>query len=399
MRAEWFETVAEAQRRARKRLPKSVYGALIAGGQAGRTLEDNMAAFGELEFLPHTAGMPRERTMSTTVLGQEISMPVLISPTGVQAVHPEGEVAVARGAAAAGTAMSLSSFASKSIEDVAAANEKTFFQLYWSGDRETLVQRIERARAAGAKGLIITLDWTFSSGRDWGSPMIPEKIDLRTLLHFAPEGIVRPRWLLSFLRHGGIPDLTAPNMAGLGQPAPTFFGAYGEWLQTPMPTWSDVGWLREQWDGPFLVKGIMRPEDAQRAVDIGATAISVSNHGGNNLDSTPAPIRVLPGIVAAVGGQVEVLLDGGIRRGGDVVKALALGAKAVLIGRAYLWGLAANGEAGVTNVLEILRGGIDSALMGLGRSSIDDLVASDVLVPDGFVRSAAGPAATEGRAR
>lgn len=389
MASMWFETVAEAQRRAKKRLPKSVYGALIAGGQQGRTLEDNIAAFSELEFLPHAADLPRERSMSTTVMGQEISLPVLVSPTGVQAVHPEGEVAVARGAAAAGTAMGLSSFASRSIEDVAAANEKLFFQLYWSGDRQTLLQRVERAAKAGAKGLIVTLDWTFSSGRDWGSPMIPEKMDLKALLHFAPEGMFRPRWVLDFLRHGGIPDLTVPNMARPGEPPPTFFGVYGEWMQTPMPTWSDVGWLREQWDGPFLVKGIMRPDDARRAVDIGATAISVSNHGGNNLDSTPATIRVLPGIVAAVGDQVEVLLDGGIRRGGDVVKALALGAKAVMIGRAYLWGLAANGEAGVQNVFDILRGGIDSALMGLGRASIHDLVPADVTVPAGFTRMAA----------
>jgi len=396
MSGKWFETVAEAQRRAKKRLPKSVYGALIAGGQAGRTLEDNTAAFGELEFLPHTAGLPRERTMSTTVLGQDLSLPVLISPTGVQAVHPDGEVAVARGAAAAGTAMGLSSFASRPVEDVAAANDKTFFQLYWSGDREVMLHRVERASKAGAKGLIITLDWTFSSGRDWGSPMIPEKVDLRALLHFAPEGALRPRWLLSFLRNGGIPDLTAPNMARPGQLAPTFFGAYGEWMQTPLPTWSDVGWLRERWDGPFMVKGIMRPEEARRSADIGATAISVSNHGGNNLDSTPAPIRVLPGIVAAVGGQVEILLDGGIRRGGDVVKALALGADAVMIGRASLWGLAANGAAGVTNVLDILRGGIDSALMGLGRASIHDLVPSDILVPDGFTRSSAVVDSTSG---
>lgn len=385
----WFESVAEARRRAKKRLPKSVYGALVAGGEAGVTLRDNIAAFSELEFLPHTAGLPRERTMATTVLGQEISLPVIISPTGVQAVHPEGEVAVARAAAAAGTAMGLSSFASGPIEDVTAVNPKTCFQMYWSGDRERLLERAERARRAGAKALIVTLDWSFSSGRDWGSPIIPDKIDLRALLHFAPEGLLRPRWVLDFLRHGGVPDLTVPNMARPGEPAPTFFGAYAEWMQTPLPTWPDVAWLREQWDGPFMVKGITRVDEARRAVGIGATAISVSNHGGNNLDSTPAPIRVLPGIAEAVGDQVEVLLDGGIRRGGDVVKALALGAKAVMIGRAYLWGLAANGEAGVGNVLDILRGGIDSALMGLGRASTHDLVSGDLTIPPGFTRTAA----------
>ncbi|WP_345025693.1 alpha-hydroxy-acid oxidizing protein, partial [Actinomadura keratinilytica] len=157
-------------------------------------------------------------------------------------------------------------------------------------------------------------------------------------------------------------------------------------MQTPPPSWDDVRWLREQWDGPFMLKGVCRVDDARRAVDAGVTAISVSNHGGNNLDGTPAPIRVLPAVADAVGDQVEVLLDGGVRRGGDVVKALALGARAVMIGRAYLWGLAAGGQAGVENVLDILRGGIDSALLGLGRSSVHELTRDDVVIPDGFTR-------------
>jgi isopentenyl diphosphate isomerase/L-lactate dehydrogenase-like FMN-dependent dehydrogenase len=175
-------------------------------------------------------------------------------------------------------------------------------------------------------------------------------------------------------------------MALPGEPPPTFFGVYGEWMQTPLPSWADVAWLREQWDGPVLVKGITRPEDARHAVDAGASAISVSNHGGNNLDGTPASIRALPAVVEAVGDQVEVLLDGGIRRGSDVVKALALGARAVMIGRASLWGLAAGGQLGVTNVLEILRGGIEETLTGLGRGSIHDLVPGDLIVPPGFER-------------
>jgi isopentenyl diphosphate isomerase/L-lactate dehydrogenase-like FMN-dependent dehydrogenase len=154
-----------------------------------------------------------------------------------------------------------------------------------------------------------------------------------------------------------------------------------------MPTWEDVAWLREQWgDRPFMLKGVMRVDDARRAVDAGVTAISVSNHGGNNLDGTPASIRALPGIAEAVGDQVEVLLDGGIRRGGDVAKALALGAKAVMIGRAYLWGLAANGQAGVENVLDLLRDGLGSAMTGLGRASIDELCPEDVVLPPGFER-------------
>ena len=173
-----------------------------------------------------------------------------------------------------------------------------------------------------------------------------------------------------------------------GEDPPTFFGAYGEWMGTPPPTWEDLRWLIAWWDGPVMLKGIARPDDARRAVDAGATAISVSNHGGNNLDGQPASIRTLPGIVEAVAGQIEILLDSGVRRGSDTVKALALGARATMIGRAYLWGLAANGQAGVENVLDIFSGGIDSALRGLGRASVSELVPDDVLVPDGFTRGA-----------
>ena len=387
----WFESVAEAQRRAQKRLPKSVYGALIAGSERGLSVDDNTAAYGELGFAPHVADLSAKRDQATRVMGQDISMPVVISPTGVQAVHPDGEVAVARAAAARGTAMGLSSFASKPVEDVVAANPQTFFQMYWMGDRDSMSRRMARAREAGCVGLIATLDWSFSHGRDWGSPSIPDKIDLRTMAAFAPEVLRRPRWLLDFARSGGMPDLTTPNLREPGEDAPSFFGAYGAWMGTLPPTWADVAWMREEWDGPFLLKGISRVDDALAARDAGVTAVSVSNHGGNNLDGTPAPIRMLPSIADAIGGDVEVLLDGGIRRGSDVVKAIALGAKAVLIGRAYLWGLAANGQAGVENVLDILRGGIDSALLGTGRSSIHDLTRDDVLVPDGFTRTLGVP--------
>jgi pre-mycofactocin synthase len=384
---EWFETVAEAQRRAKKRLPRSVYMALVAGAERGATLDDNLAAFGELGFRPRIGDAPAERVQSTRVMGQDIDLPVLISPTGVQAVHPEGEVAVARATAAAGTAIGLSSFASKPVEEVAAANPKTFFQIYWTGGRDKIAQRAERARAAGAKGLIVTLDWVFGTRRDWGSPPIPEKLDLKAMVKFGPEAIVRPGYLIDWLKSGKLPDLTTPNMAEPGGDAPTFFGAYGEWMFTPPPTWDDIAWLAELWGGPIMVKGIYHPDDARRAADAGVTAISVSNHGGNNLDGTPAAIRALPGVVDAVGDRIEVLLDGGIRRGSDVVKALALGAKAVMIGRAYLWGMAANGEAGVKNVLDILRSGIDETLLGLGKASIHDLGPGDVIIPAGFTRA------------
>ena len=382
----WFESVAVAQRRAKKRLPRSVYSALIAGSEAGVTLADNVAAFGELGFAPHVADLPAARDMATTVMGQELSLPVLVSPTGVQSVHPDGEIAVARAAAARGTAIGLSSFASKPIEEVVAANSRTLFQIYWCGSRDQIAARLERARAAGAVGMIVTLDWTFSHSRDWGSPWIPDRIDLKAMARLAPEVLIRPAWLAEWTRAGGPPDLTVPNMTPLGTPAVTFFGAYGEWMQTPPPTWEDLRWLREQWQGPFMLKGVTRVDDARRAVDAGFTAISVSNHGGNNLDGTPASIRALPAVAGAVGDQIEVLLDGGVRRGGDVVKAIALGARAVMIGRAYLWGLAAAGQPGVENVLDIIRNGIDSTLLGLGRASTAELTANDLIIPPGFAR-------------
>lgn len=382
----WFETVAEAHRRARKRLPKSVYGALIAGSEKGLTTSDNLAAFAELGFAPHVAGLCATRDLSTTVMGQPISMPVIISPTGVQAVHPDGEVAVARAAAARGTAMGLSSFASKCVEDVVAANPRTFFQMYWVGTRDDMLQRMERARAAGAVGLILTLDWSFSHGRDWGSPAIPETMNLKAMAKLVPEVVTRPPWLMQFARTRAIPDLSTPNLAALSEAAPTFFVAYGQWMNTPPASWEDVAWLCEQWNGPFMLKGVMRVDDARRAVQAGVSAISVSNHGGNNLDGTPAPIRALPAIADAVGDDVELLLDGGIRRGSDVIKALALGARAVMIGRASLWGLAANGQAGVENVLDILRSGIDSAVLGLGHDSVRSLSPADLLIPPGFDR-------------
>jgi heme/flavin dehydrogenase (mycofactocin system) len=386
-RNDWFETVAEAQRRAKKRLPSSVYGAILAGSEKGVTYADNMEAFSELEIAPHVAELHATRDLATSVMGQEVSLPVLISPAGVQAVHPEGEVAVARAAASRGTVVGLSSFASKPVEEVAEANPQTFFQLYWLGTREAMVRRMERARSAGAKGLIVTLDWSFASGRDWGSPEIPERMTPKAMMRYLPQVIVRPQWLLAFARARYIPDLTTPNLAEPGQAAPTFFAAYGEWMQTPPATWDDVAWLCREWDGPFMLKGITRIDDAKRAVDAGVTAISVSNHGGNNLDGTPATIRLLRPVVEAVGKQVEIVLDGGIRRGSDVAKALALGARAVMVGRAYLWGLAANGQAGVENVLDILRGGLDSTLFGLGHSSIHDLSPDDLVIPSGFERT------------
>ncbi|GAW47864.1 heme/flavin dehydrogenase, mycofactocin system [Nocardioides sp. PD653] len=194
----WFKSVAVAQERARKRLPEPVYGALVAGSERGQSVADNQAAFVELDLAPHVVGPCAERSQATPVFGQAISSPVIISPTGVQAVHPDGEVAVARAAAARGTIMGLSNFASKSVEEVTATGATTFFQMYWTGDRDTMIQRTTRARQAGVKGLIATLDWSFSTGRDWGSPEIPEKVDLKTMVRMAPKVVTKPRWLWQF---------------------------------------------------------------------------------------------------------------------------------------------------------------------------------------------------------
>jgi heme/flavin dehydrogenase (mycofactocin system) len=383
---DWFESVAEARRRARRRLPAPVFQAIEAGAEAGITRDDNVRAFSEIQFAPpRVADRPAQRDLRTSVLGTAIELPVIASPVGVQAVHPAGEAGIAQGTAQAGTAMGLSEFASMPVASVIRANPSLFFQVHWSADKQDLQFRVQRARAAGVSALILTLDWAFASGRDWGSPWIPERMDLAAMARYAPQALARPGYLARWLRSGDLPDLTVPNMAAAGEPAPGFFAAYRAWQQVTPPSWDDIAWLRGQWDGPFMIKGIMRPDDARRAVDTGATAVSVSNHGGNNLDGTPASIRALPAVAAAVGDQAEVLLDGGIRRGGDVVKALALGARAVMIGRAALWGLAAGGPAGVANVLEILRSGIDSALLALGRQSIHDLTPDDVLVPNGFM--------------
>ncbi len=380
----WFESVAVARRRARRRLPRSVYAALTAGAERGVTLSDNVAAFDELLLSPALADRPARRSLGASVMDQSLSMPVVISPTGVQAVHPGAEVAVARAAASRGVAMGLSSFASSPLKAVVEANPQTFFQLYWAGDRSEIAERVRLAGEAGAVGLILTLDWSFVHSRDWGSPTIPQSMSLKTVLRHLPEALLRPRWLLSWAKAGRLPSLTVPNLAAGDGPAPAFFEAYGAWMQTPPPTWDDVAWLRGQWSGPFMVKGVMRVDDARRAVEAGVTAVSVSNHGGNNLDGSPAAVRVLPAIAAAVGDQAEVVMDGGVRRGSDVVKAVALGARAVMVGRAPLWGLAANGQSGVENVLDILRDGIDSTLLGIGAASVGELSPGDVIVPPSF---------------
>jgi L-lactate dehydrogenase (cytochrome)/glycolate oxidase len=386
-----IETVADAQRRAKRKLPKAVYTRILAGNESGTTFRGNVTAFSEIGFVPRVGTqITPQREMRTSLLGQDLDLPVVISPAAAQAIHPEGEVAVARAAAMSGTAIGHSNFAASRFEDVAAANPKAFVQLYWSGTKEMITERVERFRRAGAKGLIITLDATMTQPRDWGSAVIPEKLDLPTIFRYLPTGISHPDWVLRYLRSGKLPDLTVPNLQHPGKPAPTLVQGMVEWAQTPMATWRDIAWLAELWAGPFMVKGILAADDARRALDAGATAIGVSNHGGNNLDTTPSPLRFLPGVVEAVGDQAEITFDSGIRRGADVVKVLALGAKAALIGRSWFFGLAADGERGVFEVLQAYRVSIDRTLIALGKSSIYELSTDDLVIPEGYFLKAGG---------
>lgn len=375
-----FNNVAEAERHAKRTLPRAVWLAIKAGNEQGWTPRENIEAFSELGLSPTIFDRPTSFDLSTSVLETPIRFPVIVSPVGAQAVHPDGEIGVARASARAGTAMGLSSWSGHHVKDVVAENPSTFFQLYWVGDRAIIRRRIEAARDAGVKSLIVTLDWSHTPRRDWGVPPAPPAdMSLRTMAELAPEALSRPLWFSRFLRRGGIPDLRVPNLFNADGSVPYFGEAWKVFEQTPPPTHEDIEWLRDVWDGPLMIKGISTVKDAKLAVELGANAISLSNHGGNNIDGTPSPLRILPFITEAVGGEIDIMMDGGIRRGSDVVKAVALGAKAVFIGRAYLYGLAASGEEGVYKVLTLIHQGIRETLYGIGRSSLDELTAKDVV--------------------
>lgn len=378
-----LESVREAERRAQRRLPASVFNSVLAASEKGLAMDDNVRAFDELLLLPALPVGPAEVQTGVTIMGEPASFPVMLAPTGGKALHPDAEVAVAGAARTHQIPMGVSIFASKTLAEVTAAHSSVFFQVYWINGRDQMLRRLEHAREGGARGLIMTLDWSYPKGRDWGSPRIPERLSAVEALRYLPEVVLRPRWAASFLRARQVPPLTVPNAClGTAKAAPTLFDAFAEWRDTPAPDWDDIRWLREQWDGPFMVKGVSRRDDARRCVDIGATALSVSNHGGNNLDSAPASTRLLPGIARAVGNEIEVVVDGGVRRGADVVKALALGAHAVMIGRPYLWALAAGGRRGVEDVLDVLRYGMTTTLRAIGRQDVGDLCWEDVCSRD-----------------
>jgi isopentenyl diphosphate isomerase/L-lactate dehydrogenase-like FMN-dependent dehydrogenase len=367
---------------ARRRLPRVVFDYLDGGAEGEFTLRENCHAFEEVTFRPRHAVAVPTCELRTRVLGCELSFPVVLAPVGYsRLMHPEGEVAAARAAGGAGIAYTLSTISGHRLEDVKSASSgPVFYQLYLMGGRGAAEAAIQRARSAGFSALVVTID-TVVAGmreRDFRNGM-KELLGGNPLakLPFLPQFLARPGWLASFLLDGGVPKL--PNVVIPSQgPLPLI--DVGAALSSAAVTWEDLRWIREAWSGPVVIKGVLTADDARRALDEGASAIVVSNHGGRQLDGVPASLRVLPEIVAAVNGRAEVLMDGGVRRGSDIVKAICLGARAVLIGRAYAYGLAAAGQPGVARALEILRTDVERTLKLLGCASIAALDGSYVHV-------------------
>jgi isopentenyl diphosphate isomerase/L-lactate dehydrogenase-like FMN-dependent dehydrogenase len=372
---------------ARRRLPKVVFDYLEGGADGEVTLQENCRAFGAVTFRPRQAIPVSNCDLRTRVLGLDISFPALLAPIGYsRLMHPGGEVAAARAAGAAGTGYILSTISGHRLEDVKAGSSgPVCYQLYLIGGRAAAEPAIERARAAGFSALVITAvsgmrERDFHNGMKEllsGSPF--------DQIPFLAQLLARPGWLASFFRDGGIPKL--PNIVIPGQGPMPLIDVNAALSQSAF-TWQDLKWIRNVWPGPIVIKGVLTGDDARRCIDEGATAIVVSNHGGRQLDSVSPALQVLPEVVAAVNGRIEVLVDGGVRRGSDIVKAICLGARAVLIGRAYAYGLGAAGGPGVTRALEILRADVERTLKLLGCSSIAALDRSYVDVPANWRTSA-----------
>lgn len=379
-----IHSVEDARYFAQRRLPPFLYQRYEAGSALGLTLEANEAAFRDVGFIPRAARFSVKRDLATTVLGVPISMPVICAPVGVLRIgHPDGEPGVARAAGRQGIAAVMSSSSGSSIEEVAAAGTgPVFYQLHYFGGRDSAESMIARARRAGCQVLMVTVD---SQGRMPARERAmrdkvhsPSSLAPADLLKASPQLARHPGWLLGYARRpGGLELPMAPPYKG--EPVTVFNMLDALYEQTPV--WEDLSWIKELWGGPMVVKGVVTVEDARRAVDHGADGIVVSNHGGNGLDGRPATLTVLPRIVDAVGSRTEVLMDGGVRRGSDVVKAVALGAKAVMIGRPYVFGLMAAGEPGVERVLEVLRTGIDNTMAFLGVDAVEGLDRSFVSFP------------------
>jgi L-lactate dehydrogenase (cytochrome) len=367
-------TVEDLRRLARRRLPRAIFDFVEGGAGDELTVARNRAAFERLLFEPRVLVDVSKREQSTVVLGERVATPVLVSPTGMAGLcWPQGEVEAARGAHEAGTIYTLSTHSSCTIEEVAAgAPGPLWFQLYVWQNRDLTRSFVDRARAAGYRALVLTVDVPVISRRERdlrNGFTVPPRITVRNAL----DTLRRVGWMRRVLLG---PKLTLANLVGMpGAPRTdivTMAGVANRQVD-PSLTWADLAWFRSLWSGPLLLKGVLAVADARKAVEHGVDGLVVSNHGGRQLDGTRASVEALPDIVDAVGSRVEVLLDGGVRRGADVVRAVALGARAVMVGRPYLYGLASGGSAGVRRVLEILQGEVDHALALAGVSRVGDL--------------------------
>ncbi|HLV11319.1 MAG TPA: alpha-hydroxy acid oxidase [Trueperaceae bacterium] len=378
-------SVADLRRLARRRLPRMVFDYIDGGAEDERTLRANEAAFAELTWRPRSAVVHPEVDLRTTVLGHELSLPVILAPVGSSRMFwPRGEAQAAAAAGEAGTVYTLSTLSGTRMEEVREASSgPCWYQLYLCGGREVGLEAVARAKACGYSALVVTIDTPVAGMRErdvrnGSAQLIARRFP--DVVPFLPQVLVKPGWVLDFWRDGFPMDF--PNILLPEGPMP--YADIGAQLAAAAVSWDDVAWIAEAWDGPIVVKGVHTADDARRAVDVGASAVVVSNHGGRQLDGVAATLRVLPEVVAAVGDRVEVLLDGGVRRGGDVAKALALGARAVLVGRAYAYGLGAAGREGVAKAIDILRTELERTLKLLGCPSVHDLDASYLGPPAGW---------------
>jgi isopentenyl diphosphate isomerase/L-lactate dehydrogenase-like FMN-dependent dehydrogenase len=380
--------IDDLRRQARRRLPRVVFNYIDGGAEDEVTLRENCRVFQDVTFRPRQAVVFPSYDLRTRVLGSAISFPALLAPIGyLRLIHPGGELDAASAAGAAGTTFVQSTISGHALEKTRAASTGPVgYQLYLVGGRAASEAAIERAQRAGFSALFVTIDTPVAGlrERDFRGGM-RELVSggLAAKLRFLPQFFTRPRWVAGFLRDGGVPKLANVVRPGEGpMPLVDVAGA----LARSAVTWDDLRWIRQAWTGPLVAKGVLTGDDARRAIDAGATAVAVSNHGGRQLDGAAAALRALPEVVTAVNGQAEVLIDGGIRRGSDIVKAICLGARGVLVGRAYAYGLAAGGQAGVARALEILRADVERTLRLLGCPSIAALDASYVEAPAGWHR-------------
>src|SRR5215467_12016172 len=388
-RARWgseFVEIAELRLAAERRLPKVVFDYLDGGADGEVTLRENCRVFDDVIFRPRQAVKHAECKLGARVLGFDLSFPAILAPVGYsRMMHHGGEVAAAAAAGDAGTIYTLSTVSGHKLEDVRAASPgPVWYQLYLVGGREVAEGALERAKRAGFSALVITVDTPMAGMRE-RDPRNGMKELLGSSpfakIPFLPDILAHPGWLVSFLLDGGVPKLQNVVIPGRG---PMELVDVGAALSESTVTWADLKWIRESWPGPIVVKGILIGDDARHAIDVGAAAVVVSNHGGRQLDSVSSTLRALPEVVAAANGQIEVLMDGGIRRGSDIVKAICLGARAVLIGRGYAYGLAAAGKPGVRRALQILTADVERTLRLLGCPSISALDRSFINVSQGW---------------